>query len=823
MSRRGFGVARSSVLACAVAVGCTSPEPAPDLEHTVSSLTTTTTLEAESLPHTESAAGYAVSMGTGPSGGAYVQFKIAPVVNDWIELTLSNLAAGSYGFTLVFKSNNNRGINQASLDGTNLGAPCDEYRVDQQFLLTCNLGSRTLAAGNHKLRFTVTGQNTASSGLSMTVDAIMLTFDDGTSPVDASAGTGGAPTGGAPGTGGATGGSTGMDAAAGTGGVTACQDLNEAVPALERMPNGNPLLPPKWAFGVLWGSYYDQIGSTFAQKYATGADKGNLLTAAAKIRAEYAGDLMWIDSSWLSHIYDNDGPAYVCFKFDKDAFPDPGEMIGSLRDNHFHFGVWEWAWMGHGCEFFQTAVDKKYFIMNGSTPALGDKGWHGDPTPAAFDYTNPAGFDWWVGLNKPLSDWGLDFMKLDLSASQVNFPVTNNGGKLADSSKSLIREYHRAAYTVTQQYAKNHDPRAMLNGARGLIMPKQSATANDQLPGWWTNDTDTDFPGMKTEMGRAAALDTTSTAAYWSGDTGGYRGKPTDEVYQRWLAYTTFTPLQEYFGSKSEGGSIGSRFPWMFGANAQATVKKYLNLRYRLLPFRYANALSAYVVKPLLYPVRWIGTTQLQLGKESTQILVQPVTTAGATTASVTLPSGTWYNYWTGKSATGGTTVSVSAPLDTIPMFVKAGSIIPLGPNMRWVDEKPADPLTLDIYPSGTSSYTLYEDDGVSEGYLGKAYSTTLFTSTVSGSSVTISIGAQKTAKYHYAGQICERGYELSVHNRTTPPAQVTRDGTAITNKVTTKAAFDAATGEAWFHDATAGIVWVKFRLLSSARIDVTM
>src|SRR5437870_1312585 len=113
MSRRGFGVARSSVLACAVAVGCTSPEPAPDLEHTVSSLTTTTTLEAESLPHTESAAGYAVSMGTGPSGGAYVQFKIAPVVNDWIELTLSNLAAGSYGFTLVFKSNNNRGINQA--------------------------------------------------------------------------------------------------------------------------------------------------------------------------------------------------------------------------------------------------------------------------------------------------------------------------------------------------------------------------------------------------------------------------------------------------------------------------------------------------------------------------------------------------------------------------------------------------------------------------------------------------------------------------------------------------------------------------------------
>jgi alpha-glucosidase len=596
-----------------------------------------------------------------------------------------------------------------------------------------------------------------------------------------------------------------------------CQDQNDPVPAGERLSNGGPLLPPKWAFGVLWGSYYDQVGSSYAQIYATGDDKGNLMTAAARIRADYSGDLMWVDSSWLSHNYSTDGAAYVCFKFDPAAFPDPGTMIGSLRNQHFHFGVWEWAWMGHGCQYFQTGVDNKYFVMNGSVPASTTGAWHGDPNPAAFDYTNPAGFNWWVGLNKPMSDWGLDFMKLDLSGSQVNSPVTS-GGKLADSTKDLTREYHHAAYTVTKAYAAANDPRAMLNGARGFIMPKQTAPTNDQLPGWWTNDTPTTFAGMTTEMGRAAALNTTSSAAYWGGDTGGYAGKPTDELYMRWLEYSTFTPLQEFFGSKNESGSIGSRFPWMFGTQAQSVVKQYTQLRYRLLPFRYSNALTAYFVKPTVYPVRWLGATQLLVGQGSSQLLVQPVTTAGATTASVTLPAGTWIHYWTGKSFTG--TASVSAPIDQVPLFVKAGSIIPMGPIVHWVDELPADPLTLDIYPSGTTSYTLYEDDGASEGYLGGAYSTTKFTSTSSGNSLVVAIGAQQTAKYHYAGQICQRGYILSIHGRATAPAQVTRDGNVV--PPVPAASFGDAT-EGWYYDAAKTTVWVKFPLSSSLSTSVSM
>jgi len=162
----------------------------------------------------------------------------------------------------------------------------------------------------------------------------------------------------------------------------------------------------------------------------------------------------------------------------------------------------------------------------------------------------------------------------------------------------------------------------------------------------------------------------------------------------------------------------------------------------------------------------------------------------------------------------------VSVPLNQAPIFVKAGSIIPMGPRLRWVDEVPPDPLTLDIYPSGSTSYTLYEDDGMSEGYMGGAYSTTTFKADDSGGKVVVTIEAQKTAKYRFAGQICNRRYILSIHGQTAAPAQVTRDGNPVPTASSTT--FDTAT-EGWYHDSSAGIVWVKFPLASSAGTSVSL
>jgi hypothetical protein len=141
---------------------------------------------------------------------------------------------------------------------------------------------------------------------------------------------------------------------------------------------------------------------------------------------------------------------------------------------------------------------------------------------------------------------------------------------------------------------------------------------------------------------------------------------------------------------------------------------------------------------------------------------------------------------------------------------------------MQWVDQLPADPLTLDVYPAGSTSYTLYEDDGRSEGYLGGAYATTRFSCDATGAHPVVTIDAQKTAKYAFTGQLACRTYVLELHGQTSAPAGVTRDGRA--EPMVTATAFAAGSvSEGWYYDAAAQIVWTKFPLASTASTRVSL
>ena len=572
---------------------------------------------------------------------------------------------------------------------------------------------------------------------------------------------------------------------------------DQVVPPEERVSNGNPILPPKWAFGVLYGSYYDQA---------------KILDAMRRIRDGYAGDLMWIDSSWLSGTYDGDtGPRYICYQFDSQQFPDPGAMIGTLRDNHFHFGVWQWPWMDRGCNRYAYGRSHHYFVEDDDGDVIDAGGWHGNTFTGAFDYTNPGAVAWWNQHNRQLRDWGLDFLKLDTGGGYPSGGQLSDGNNNQGHYRSL---YHRTAFALTAT------TNATVNGGRGFILTHtQSSPDNDQTPGMWTGDSKASWTGLKDEMKKAAKLNKSSNAAFWCGDTGGYNNTPSNELYIRWLEYTAFTPCQEFFGAKTN--STGNRFPWSFNSQAQQLFRQYTQLRYRLLPFRYSNAQIAYHESPVKYPVRWIGSTQIVVGNGDSELLVQPVTSQGATTAKVKLPSGaSWIEYWTGSVKAGGSTATVDAPLDKVPIFIKAGSIIPMGPTLHWVDEVPADPLTLDIYPAGRTRYTLYEDDGISSGYLGGAYSTTRFTSDATGSRPTVRIDAQQTARYRYPGQLTARTYILKINQRGSAPASVTRDGAAL--PAVSAGDFEAAeTG--WYYQASAKIVWVKLRLASDTGTTVSL
>jgi len=166
--------------------------------------------------------------------------------------------------------------------------------------------------------------------------------------------------------------------------------------------------------------------------------------------------------------------------------------------------------------------------------------------------------------------------------------------------------------------------------------------------------------------------------------------------------------------------------PWRFGKYYEDIIRKYLKLRYQLLPFLYTTLAEAHetgvpLFRPLLLnyqddPNTYNLDDEFMIG---TDLLVAPVTRPDVTRRLVYLPKGSWYDYWTNKKYEGGTMISADAPLDTVPMFVRAGAIIPTAPAMNYVGEKREDPITFSIYPDdqGAASATLYEDDGLTNTY----------------------------------------------------------------------------------------------------------
>jgi alpha-glucosidase len=166
--------------------------------------------------------------------------------------------------------------------------------------------------------------------------------------------------------------------------------------------------------------------------------------------------------------------------------------------------------------------------------------------------------------------------------------------------------------------------------------------------------------------------------------------------------------------------------PWRFGKYYEDIIRKYLKLRYTLLPFLYTTLEEAHrtgvpLFRPLMLNYQDDENTynlddQFMIGED---VLVAPIMKPDVTRRLVYLPAGSWYDYWTNKKYAGGTMINVDAPLDTVPMFVRAGAIIPTGPPLNYVGEKPVDPITFNVYPddTGAASTTLYEDDGLTPSY----------------------------------------------------------------------------------------------------------
>jgi alpha-D-xyloside xylohydrolase len=221
---------------------------------------------------------------------------------------------------------------------------------------------------------------------------------------------------------------------------------------------------------------------------------------------------------------------------------------------------------------------------------------------------------------------------------------------------------------------------------------------------------------------------------YWTTDIGGFfrpSNQYTDAGYRelltRWIEYGAFCPIFRIHGYQSQTEI------WRYGSTVQNNFLLYDKLRYRLLPYVYSMAAmvynSGYTMMRGLAMDFQNDAAALKIGDQfmfGPAFMVSPVTSQGATSRSVYLPAGTWYDFWTGVSVTyaSGTNVNASAPLNRIPLYMRAGSIVPMGPELQYAAQKQADTIELRVYRGANGSFTLYEDQGDNYTYQSGSYAT---------------------------------------------------------------------------------------------------
>jgi alpha-glucosidase/alpha-D-xyloside xylohydrolase len=302
-----------------------------------------------------------------------------------------------------------------------------------------------------------------------------------------------------------------------------------------------------------------------------------------------------------------------------------------------------------------------------------------------------------------------------------------------------------------------------------------------QWGGWvWSGDTESAWKTLEAQI--AVALNySLSIGPYWGSDIGGFypNSELTGELYARWFQFAAFC------GSfRSHGRTWWTRLPWGWGLsdmgprefnNTNAPIapddrrqilqtemnnpaiepiaRKYLELRYQLLPYTYTLAWQARdsglpLMRPLWlhYPddvqVRGLGT-QFLWGRD---LLVAPVFEKGATSRDVYLPKGDWYDWWTNAKSTGGATVKREVDLGTMPLYARAGAIIPFDGVRQFTGERIDEPTTLRVYRGADGEYTLYEDDGISQDYLKRTGSWTRIVWNDRARRLTVEPGAPKGA-----------------------------------------------------------------------------
>lgn len=529
---------------------------------------------------------------------------------------------------------------------------------------------------------------------------------------------------------------------------------------------------------TVYGIYYDNsfrsffdFGSENSEYYAIGAEEGELnyyfiYGASIKEVIEYYTDLtgksplppLWSlgyhQSKWSyfpeSRVYEvaktfreKNIPCdsihldidymdnYKIFSFNKERFPNPQEMFHDLSQIGYKMiaiidpGVKRET----GYNVYEQGKENDYFCKypNGED-FIGDV-W---PGGCAFpDFTNPEVRSWWAGLNKEFLEFGLKGIWNDLNEPSILVePHT--------MAKDVVHktEHGKKTHAEIHNLYANYEAMATLQGwdefdrtTRPFILSRAGFAGIQKYAAVWTGDNTSSWDALLISIPMFMNLGL-SGIPFVGADVGGYAGECSEELLIRWIQLGAFTPLFRNHTRKE----VRDQEPWAYSEKGEAIMKKFIQLRYKLLPYFYTAFRETHEKGyPLFRPMIFNYENDQHTHKISDQfmigdhLIVAPIYLPGQDYRVVYLPEGIWYNYWNNDRYEGGQYIVAKASLDSMPLFVKSGSVIPEFPVMNYVGEKEIKELTFNVF-YGDGEYVYYEDDGISNGYIEQKYNKTKIT-----------------------------------------------------------------------------------------------
>jgi len=482
-----------------------------------------------------------------------------------------------------------------------------------------------------------------------------------------------------------------------------------------RLLTGVTPLPPKAAFGLI-------------QSKARYESQAELMGIAKGYRDRgYPIDVMVLDWFYWTRMGQID--------IDHAYFPDPQAMNKQLHDWGMHSIISVWPRFEREGRYFNYLTSKGWLLKDKDGNVVDGLAVRSDRAGALLDSTNPEARNWfWEKIRDNIISQGFDWTWLD----ETEPDLVPDGYFYSIGSGDRYHNLFPLVHTmgVAEGSAKDRPEFRNLILARAAYLGAQASGAI-----FWTSDVQGTWDALRRQI--PANLDMAASGiAYTSSDTGGWQWPngpkaahaplvdpagatamaPSypdyPELFVRWFQLNTFTPTLRIHGQRPATAI------WEYGKAAEPILADYLRLRYQLMPYLYAMGHSTYETgAPFMralfmdFPGDQTAATLNDEYMFGPAFLVAPVTDQGATSRKVYLPAGTdWYDWWTNRKIAGGQWIEAAAPIDRIPLFVRAGSIVPLGAPIQNTATKQAL-SEIRVFPGRDATFTLYDDDGVTNAY----------------------------------------------------------------------------------------------------------